>query len=75
MISNIMAHANTNIFVITVHMFLLTTTWCLMMWMDYTHTHLKQRGRLVLLKSCRVVSLTLIFIEFRQFVSISETQY
>ncbi|KAM4654263.1 NEDD8-activating enzyme E1 catalytic subunit isoform 4-T4 [Amazona ochrocephala] len=38
------AVASTNA-VIAVHTFLLTTTWCLMMWMDYTHTHLKLRGR------------------------------
>jgi len=52
-----MTGINTNIFVIIVHTFLLTTTWCLMMRMDYTRTHLKQKGRLVPLKACRVVSL------------------
>lgn len=73
MISNIMMCINTNIFVIIVHTFLLTTTWCLMMQMDYTHTHLKLKERLVPLKACRVVSL--ISIELSQFVCISESQY
>lgn len=56
-ISSRMPCINTDIFVITVHMFLLTTTWCSMMWMDCIHTVLKLKERLVLLKAWRVVSL------------------
>lgn len=44
---------NTDIFVITVHMFLLTTTWCSMMWMDCIHTVLKLKERLVPLKGLK----------------------
>lgn len=71
MISNIMTCIDADIFVIIVHTFLSTTTWCLMMWMDYTHTHLKLKERLVPLKACRLVSL--LFVELLQFVCISET--
>lgn len=48
-------------FAIIVRTFLLTITWCSMMWMDYTLTHLKLKERLVLLKAYRVIFL--IFIE------------
>lgn len=50
-----------NVFAIIVRTFLLTITWCSMMWMDYTLTHLKLKERLVLLKAYRVIFL--IFIE------------